>query len=169
MQIIKKTKTEDDRNIWNSELIEQAKDAIENGYDLIQTPFHENDINYRKGNLLFELTDYERNEIKKCAKDVIYFANNYAFTMTDYGMQQIVLRDYQKDVLKVYQEEKEVVFMASRQVGKCVFYNTKCIIKCTDGTIKNIRIGDLYIKNNKKLGILGKIKQFLYYILYKIK
>lgn len=162
MQIIKKTNNqEDDRTIWTSKLINKALKAVEDGYDLKTSPFYEKDILYRKGNLIFEYTDEEIQEIKKCAKDVIYFANNYAYTMTDYGMQQITLRDYQEDVLKVYQNHKEVVFMSARQIGKCCLHAMKLRVR-DKNTLKEreIRIYELY----KPKTFLEKFKHFLYKI-----
>lgn len=160
MQIIKKSNTQnDDRTIWTSQLINQALQAIEDGYDLKTSPFYEKDILYRKGNLIYEYTEWEIDEIKKCAKDVIYFANNYAYTMTDYGMQQITLRDYQEDVLKAYQANKEVVFMASRQIGKCQLFNSQIVIKNKNtGEEKTIKIYKLY----KPKTFLSKLKHFFY-------
>lgn len=171
MDFIKKnSNNEESKKIWTSEYINQAMQAIEDGYDLKAgyNPFYENDINYRKGNIIFEYTPEEIEEIKKCAKDVTYFANTYAYTMTDDGMVQIKLRDYQEDILQTYQKEKEVVFMAARQIGKCHFFLTNITILNTNNDIIETTIGDLYYKTLKNPTILQRIKHFLYKILNKL-
>lgn len=161
MQILKKSNNNDenDKNIWSTKHVNTALNGIEEGYELKISPFYERDINYRKGELLFEYTDEEISEIKKCAKDVIYFANNYAYTMTDHGMKQIILRDYQEDILKRYQSNKEVVFMASRQIGKCHFFDSQVVVKNTrNDVVQNIEIYKLY----KPQTFLERLKHFLY-------
>jgi len=84
----------DDRfsNFWSSAKVEKLiYDAEENGVDYkdVDNPFHENDPELRKGNILFEYTEWELEEIKKCAEDVVYFANKYCHVMTDEGIRQI--------------------------------------------------------------------------------
>ena len=37
----------------------------------------EGNPNLRKGNIVFNYSDEEIREIKKCAKDIVYFANTY--------------------------------------------------------------------------------------------
>ena len=70
-------------------------------------------------------------------------------------------RDYQEDVLKAYQANKEVVFMASRQIGKCQLFNSQIVIKNKNtGEEKTIKIYKLY----KPKTFLEKIKHFLYKI-----
>jgi hypothetical protein len=139
---------EDDKTVWNAELIKKALDAIENGFDLKITPFYEKDISYRKADVLYEYNEFEISEIKKCSQDIIHFANTYAYTMTDFGLKIIELRDYQIDVLRAYQENKEVIFMASRQIGKCVDANTKIFVKKAN-KIEEISLLELYYVSSK--------------------
>jgi hypothetical protein len=117
------TKEEKSSNFWSSAKIEKlVYDAEENGIDYkdVDNPFHENDPELRKGNILFEYTEWELEEIKKCAEDVVYFADNYCHVMTDEGIRQICLRDYQIQILNQYQHHRKNVFVSPRQSGKTI-------------------------------------------------
>lgn len=84
------------------------------------SPFSNNDYQWRSADITFEYTAEELEEIQKCAADVTYFANAYAYSMTDEGIQKITLRDYQVEALKDLQENRFNIWMASRQTGKSV-------------------------------------------------
>ena len=117
------TKEEKSSNFWSSAKIERlVYDAEENGVDYkdVDNPFHENDPELRKGNILFEYTEWELEEIQKCAEDVVYFANTYCHVMTDEGIRQILLRDYQIQILNQYQHHRKNVFVSPRQSGKTI-------------------------------------------------
>jgi len=116
-------KEEKSSNFWSSAKIEKLiYDAEENGMDYkdVDNPFHENDPELRKGNILFEYTEWELEEIKKCAEDVVYFADNYCHVMTDEGIRQITLRDYQIQILNQYQHHRKNIFVSPRQSGKTI-------------------------------------------------
>jgi hypothetical protein len=120
MSFIKEDKSS---NFWSSAKVERlVYDAEENGVDYkdVDNPFHENDPELRKGNILFEYTEWELEEIKKCAEDVVYFANTYCHVMTDEGIRQILLRDYQIQILNQYQHNRKNVFVSPRQSGKTI-------------------------------------------------
>jgi hypothetical protein len=80
----------------------------------------DSNINYRRGNIVFEYTDEEMQHIKRCATDILYFAENFATVMTDKGLQRIELRDYQKDMLVNFVNNRFNVCLASRQIGKTI-------------------------------------------------
>ena len=94
--------------------------ALDEGYKPTQHPFYDNNPNLRKGNIVFKYTEHELKEITKCAKDIVYFADNYCTVMTDHGLQTIKLRKYQKEMLKQFQAERFNICLASRQVGKTI-------------------------------------------------
>jgi hypothetical protein len=117
------SKEDKSSNFWSSAKVEKLiYDAEENGVDYkdVDNPFHENDPELRKGNILFEYTEWELEEIRKCAEDVVYFANNYCHVMTDEGIRQISLRDYQIQILNQYQHHRKNVFVSPRQSGKTI-------------------------------------------------
>lgn len=58
-------------------------------------------------------------EIKKCTKSLLHFAENYFYIINiDEGRQKIELRKYQKRLLKTLKNNRFVVCLASRQIGK---------------------------------------------------
>jgi hypothetical protein len=105
---------------WTSKKVEQLMLAIDEGYKPKSTPFYEGNPNLRKGNIVFNYSDEEIREIKKCAKDIVYFANTYCTVMTDEGLQTINLRPYQENMLRQFQAERFNICLASRQVGKTI-------------------------------------------------
>jgi len=67
-------------NYWSTAKVDTLiYNAEEHGVDYkdVDNPFHENDPELRKGNILFEYTEWELEEMQKCASDVVYFANKY--------------------------------------------------------------------------------------------
>ena len=105
---------------WTSNKVEKLMLAIDEGYKPKSTPFYEGNPNLRKGNIVFNYTDEEIREIKRCAKDIVYFANTYCTVMTDEGLQTIELRPYQEEMLRQFQAERFNICLASRQVGKTI-------------------------------------------------
>lgn len=116
----KEENPDDGKVIWTSEKVDKILQAMEDGYQPTEHPFYEGDPNYKKGNIVFEYTDWEYEEIKKCAKDIVHFANTYCQVMTDEGYMKIELRPYQERVLRSYQDNRWNIFLAPRQVGKTI-------------------------------------------------
>lgn len=110
--------------VWNSKKVEGCLKSIEEGDAVQRNPFFNGDIDWKDGNIIYEYTNDELDEIKKCASDVVYFGNTYCYAMTDAGVTKIFLRDYQIDVLENFQNNRFNVFLSSRQSGKCVYRQT---------------------------------------------
>ncbi len=110
----------DDRVIWTSAKVDKLLLAMEEGYNTSEHPFYEGNPDYKKGNIVFEYTDWEMEEIKKCARDIVHFANTYCQVMTDEGYMKIQLRPYQERVLRSYQDNRWNIFLAPRQIGKTI-------------------------------------------------
>lgn len=105
---------------WTSEKVEHLMIALEEGYKPKSTPFYEGNPNLRRGNIVFNYTPHEIKEIKRCATDIVYFANTYCTVMTDHGLQTIQLRGYQEEMLRQFQKERFNCCLASRQIGKTI-------------------------------------------------
>jgi len=113
--------TEAERIIWSTKNVNDLILALDQGYrPKIKLPFYEGKQFLRKGNIVFEYTDEEIMELARCAKDINYFAEKYAVVMTDEGIRKVKLREYQKEMLKNFQEERFNIVLASRQMGKTV-------------------------------------------------
>lgn len=113
---------QDESNYWSTERVnELLRRADEEGLDFksVENPFHDNNPEFKRANILFEYTREELVEIKKCAEDVTYFSK-HCQVMTDNGLAYIKLRDYQTSVLKEYQDNRFSIFLAPRQVGKSI-------------------------------------------------
>ena len=110
---------------WSTESVNELFERITNGEALPrQNPFAEGDTDWRGANIAFEYEQLELEEIVRCQKDILYFANNYCFSKTDNGIEKIRLRDYQEKVIEAYAKNERVIFLASRQIGKTI---TTCI------------------------------------------
>jgi hypothetical protein len=110
-----------ERIVWSTRQINDLLVAMDQGYrPKIKLPFYEGRQFLKKGNIVFEYTDEEIQELARCAKDIVYFAEKYAVVMTDEGIQQVKLRDYQKTMLKNFQNDRFNIVLASRQMGKTV-------------------------------------------------
>jgi len=58
-------------------------------------------------------------ELAKCKRDPIYFAERYAKVVhPDRGLETIKLYDYQKEIINAYLENRYVAVNTSRQAGK---------------------------------------------------
>ena len=62
-------------------------------------------------------------ELKKCAKDPVYFINNYAFIINNYafiinpieGLSPLVLYDYQEDLINSYHKKSRNIVLSDRK------------------------------------------------------
>lgn len=134
-----------DRIIWSTKQVNDLHTALDQGYrPKVKLPFYEGKQFLRKGNIVFEYTNEEIAELAKCASDINYFAEKYAVVMTDDGIRKVKLRDYQKRMLRNFQNERFNIVLASRQMGKCFIGPTDIKIKDPQGKIKTITIGELY-------------------------
>jgi hypothetical protein len=75
----------------------------------------------RKAGIKFAMSQNEIDEYIKCKLSIYYFAEHYCkIKLEDGSIGKIELRDYQKDILKLYTENRYSILMASRQIGKTV-------------------------------------------------
>lgn len=75
--------------------------------------------NLKRGNIKTAWTQEMVNEWKKCRDDILYFADNYcAISHIDYGIIQVQLRDYQRDMIGIISDNRMSVYKLSRQLGK---------------------------------------------------
>lgn len=122
----------------------------------------------RKANLSFAMTDEELNEYIKCKLSVHYFAQKYCKIKREDGtIGNITLRDYQSDIISLFDENRYSILMASRQIGKCVSLKTKVLVKIKDEVFKKTLGFLYYLELNKirKLSLMEKIKFKIYSIL----
>jgi hypothetical protein len=123
----------------------------------------------RKDGVSFAMTKEERDEYVKCKLSVFYFAQKYCQIKREDGtVGEIELRDYQKNIIKLINDNRYSIIMASRQSGKCVDPMTIILILDNDDNIIEIPIGILYYQmliKERKLTFIEKTKYNLYRIL----
>lgn len=99
-----------------------------------------------------EYTPEMIDEYVKCKEDIIYFAEKYFKIVSSDGEHFIHLREYQKRMLKAMvggdgDPRPYVAMVASRQIGKCVDYKTRIVLKNRfTNEIINTRIGEFFDK-----------------------
>lgn len=155
------------RIVWSTKSIQAALDGLNAGRKLVANPFYENNTRLLKGDLVFERTQEEIEEWKKCAKDIIYFSNTYCKLMTPEGIKQIVLRDYQEEYLRHLMKCKMSIMLSARQAGKTTTSAIYMLHYMLFNTDKNALI--LGNKRSTACDILTKLKSIFYEIPYFLK
>jgi len=146
-----------DRLVWSTKKINDLVVAMDQGYKpQVKMPFYEGRQFLRKGNIVFEYTDEEIQELARCAADIVYFAEKYAVVLTDEGIQQVKLRDYQKDMLRSFQSNRFNICLAARQMGKTVMASIFNAWYLTFNTDKNTLL--LANKSDTTKEIIDKAK-----------
>lgn len=120
----------------------------------------------RRAHLSFAMTDGEIKEYVKCKKSVHYFAEKYCMIKREDGtIGNMTLRDYQKDIISLFDENRFSILLASRQIGKCISFKSKVLVKFKNGEISEKTLGFLYyseLSKIKKLNFLERIKFKIY-------
>ena len=159
------------KKVYSTEIIEQIKSQIYQGYNADMGPFFENNINLRAPNINFKLTKEELEEVQRCYEDAVYFVEKYCTFLTDKGRRTVELRDYQKKIIRILTKQKYIpelddmgpehrgiCMLQSRQSGKCLVYNT--LVELSQAKVE---LGKLF---KTKVSFLSNIKNKLY-CLYK--
>lgn len=152
---------------WTSKIIKQALDGIDKGLPLAVNPFYEKNTKLLKPDLLYKRTPEEIKEWRKCANDIIYFANTYCKLMTPDGIKNISLRDYQEDYLKHLQANRLSIMLSARQSGKTTTSAIFMLWYIIFNTDKNAMV--LGNKRDTAVEILKKTKDIFYELPYFLK
>lgn len=96
-------------------------------------------------------------EIKKCKKDITYFAENYFHIVTlDEGKQKIKLYPAQKRILKALQKYRFNIINSSRQFGKALALDTPVPTPNGWTTMGDLKDGDRIF--NSRGGVCNVVK-----------
>ena len=154
-----------DSAYWTSKRVDAWMKDYANGHIRKDNPWADGMIGIRKPDLLFEYTPEEIQEVTKCAKDIIYFANNYCYCMQGgKGYQPLTLRDYQEDMLRNYSKNRFNICLSARQSGKCTFGARTTLQQSEKNFHKYIE--EIYL--DRKKGFLYRIKKILFNIYNKL-
>lgn len=161
--------------IWDTAKVNAAVSATRSGVILSnhERPFFEPDsIDIKKGNLAWNFTQEEITEIIKCKNDVIYFAEKFCKIKSEDGSyKHPQLRDYQKEVLRNFENSRYNLLMMSRQNGKCFQIISKIELCYNDNgndIILNLPFYQFHRFVSKKLGKKINLSTRLKYKLYDI-
>lgn len=156
--------------VWSTEKVNKLLEDYAAGNVDIRgykgSPFFMNDTNLRKPKLQFQYTKHEMRELRRCARDPIYFAKNYCQLFTEEGYIKVNLRDYQREVINGFLDNRFVILMAARQVGKCHLFAT--VLQVYDhesNTFSYVPFYELWygiLKKNKMVNIFSWLKYRLY-------
>lgn len=136
-EIKEPVKSKPKKQLYTTELINEIRNDMLSGYEVDTTPFFPYNTDLRAPNVVFKMTDEEYEEYERCYNDAIYFIEKYCKFLTDSGRKVVRLRDYQKELLKLYSaqhldpeidemvpDNSRAIIMASRQSAKCLFGET---------------------------------------------
>ena len=158
---MKKKEVKEKKIVFDTELVEHYTNQIHDGIILkrFQNPWLKGEIGLRRAGVVFQMSKEEQEEYIKCAIDIHYFTEKYCKVKTEDGtINNIKLRKYQKEVLDDFVGKRFNILCASRQVGKCLNFNTLVTIK--EGNVfKEVRIGKLYydeLSKYRKLTFIEK-------------
>lgn len=155
------------RVIWSTAALDRAIAGIKEGRKLVANPFYDGNIRLLKGDLIYQRTEEEKEEWRKCFKDIIYFAEKYCKLMTPQGIQNITLRPYQIRYLKHIQDNQLSIGLTPRQAGK----TTTTAIALLHYMLFNVDKFSLICSNKRKsaVEVVDKIKKIYVEIPYFLK
>lgn len=158
--------------VYSTEKINNMIYEMNHGGSPDMDPFWHGQQQYRDAGIIFEYTDWELNELEKCANDPIYFIETYCTFKNDKGRTTVKLRDYQKETIHLYGDEvwdpvsetaipknRRIILMWSRQCAK----TTTTAAYFTHFLIFNNDRSALVVANKGRTGteIMDKIKEVL--------
>ena len=97
----------------------KSTDKINDGIVIkrYQNPWLKSEIGLRRAGVTFRMTPEEQQEYIKCALDIDHFVEKYCKVKREDGsVGNIFLRDYQKEILDSFVNNRFSILMASRQI-----------------------------------------------------
>jgi hypothetical protein len=151
--------TQERQMIFTTKLVDDASDKINDGIVIkrYQNPWLKSEVGLRRAGVAFKMSSDEQQEYVKCALDVHYFVEKYCKVKREDGsIGNIKLRDYQKEILDNFVQNRFNILMASRQVGKTISSAIFMLHKILFDNDKNIMI--VANKGDTAVEIVDKIK-----------
>ena len=119
---------------------------------LVDGKFYQGNENILRKDATFKWTDEMVAENNLCMKNILRFAEQHFYIVTEEGKKKIELYKFQKRLLKAFKNNRFNVVLSSRQSCKCFKINTLCKIRnkitCL---IEEISVGEFYNRFNKKI------------------
>jgi hypothetical protein len=145
--------------IFTTKLVDDSTDKINDGIVIkrYQNPWLKSEVGLRRAGVTFKMSNDEQQEYVRCALDVHYFVEKYCKVKREDGsVGNIFLRDYQKEILDNFVNNRFNILMASRQVGKTISSAIFMLHKILFDNDKNIMI--VANKGDTAVEIVDKIK-----------
>jgi hypothetical protein len=145
--------------IFTTKLVDESTDKINDGIVIkrYQNPWLKSEVGLRRSGVTFKMSPEEQKEYVRCALDVHYFVEKYCKVKREDGsIGNILLRDYQKEILDNFVNSRFNILMASRQVGKTISSAIFMLHKILFDNDKNIMI--VANKGDTAVEIVDKIK-----------
>jgi hypothetical protein len=145
--------------VFTTKLVDESTDKINDGIVIkrYQNPWLKSEVGLRRSGVTFRMTPDEQQEYVRCALDVHYFVEKYCKVKREDGsIGNILLRDYQKQILDNFVNSRFNILMASRQVGKTISSAIFMLHKILFDNDKNIMI--VANKGDTAVEIVDKIK-----------
>lgn len=145
--------------VFTTKLVDEATDKINDGIVIkrYQNPWLKSEVGLRRAGITFRMSADEQQEYVRCALDVHYFVEKYCKVKREDGsIGNILLRDYQKEILDNFVNSRFNILMASRQVGKTISSAIFMLHKILFDNDKNIMI--VANKGDTAVEIVDKIK-----------
>jgi hypothetical protein len=153
------TATQERQMIFTTKLVDEATDKINDGIVIkrYQNPWLKSEVGLRRAGVAFKMSAEEQAEYIKCALDIDHFVEKYCMVKREDGsIGNISLRDYQKEILNNFVNNRFNILMASRQVGKTISAAIFMLHKILFDNDKNIMI--VANKGDTAVEIVDKIK-----------
>ena len=105
----------------------------------------------KKAGVQHEFTPEQVQELVKCSNDIVYFVSNYCKIITlDEGLQLFKPFEFQERMLETFDENRFVVNLLPRQMGKCVHGDTMIKVRNKKaGEILGMSISEFHSMANK--------------------
>lgn len=118
----------------------------------------------KKDGIISPWTDDQLKELRKCARDPIYFAKKYVhiFVASERKFLPFAMRPYQEKMLKAFMANRETVCKLPRQSGKAL--STQTLIPTPDGFKKmgDICVGDKVFGRNGEIVTVTVVSPIMY-------
>jgi hypothetical protein len=145
--------------VFTSKIVDEATEKINDGIVVkrYQNPWLKSEVGIRRAGVSFRMSAEEQQEYVRCALDIHYFTEKYCKTKREDGsVGSILLRDYQKEILDNFVNNRFNILMASRQVGKTVSSAIFILHTILFSNDKNVMI--VANKGDTAIEIVDKVK-----------
>jgi len=145
--------------VFTTDVVNSSTDKINDGIIIkrYQNPWLKGEVGLRRSGVTFRMSPEEQEEYVKCALDMDYFVEKYCMVKREDGsIGNIILRDYQKEILDLFNNNRFSILMAARQCGKTISSSIFILHFLLFNNDKNVMI--IANKSDTVVEIVDKIK-----------